>query len=93
MKAKHLFTSAAGNEYNKVSRPLIYLCGHKPEGHVEHETLGIITSTESVCFHHFQLTPLIVLYKADAFKVVIFTTVVVQVQQELPASEATAVAL
>lgn len=58
----HLFTFAAGNE---LGQWLINfrVCGHKPEGLVEQETLIIITSRDSICYHHFQLTPLIISYK------------------------------
>lgn len=59
LKAKHLLISAVGNEHRKVNGSLISLRGHKPGGLVEHKTHHITISTESVCFHHSQLTPLI----------------------------------
>lgn len=52
---------------NKVGGSLISICGHKPEGLVEHETLIINTPIESICFHHFQLTFLIFPHKHCAF--------------------------
>ena len=63
LKAKRLFTSAAGNDYYKVNGSLISQRGHKPEGLVEHERLSIAISAELICFHHFQLTPLIAFKK------------------------------
>lgn len=54
---------------NKVGGSLISMCGHKPEGLVEHETLIINTPIESICFHHFQLTLLIFPHKHCAFEI------------------------
>lgn len=59
LKAKRLFTSAAGNDYNKVNGLLISLCGLKPKGLLEHERLSITIFAQTICLHHIQVAFLI----------------------------------
>lgn len=68
---------------NKVGGSLISMCGHKPEGLVEHETLIINTPIESICFHHFQLTLLIFHINIAPLEYLIFTSLLLEISPSL----------